>query len=141
MKVFLSHAHKDAALADALVEALSAHGVEGWSFDREIVPGDNWAKKMGQALHDADLIVFLLTPGAMEASSIRHDVEFALSSRKHEDRVYTLFVGPTAAASRDVPWILLSLPYRQIGSRKDLSQAIADIVNLPRSVRKTTVHA
>mgnify|MGYP001548900996 FL=1 len=141
MKVFLSYAPKDAGAAEALVEGLSRRGVEAGSFDREVLPGDNWAKKMGEALKAADLIVFLLIPRAMETASIRHDIEFALASRKHRGRVYRLFIGSGDAAGKDVPWILLTLPHRRIGTRGELSESIPDIVGMLKPSRKIAVHA
>ena len=127
MKIFLSHARKDAALARQLVERLARKGFTVWMPEDKIEPGDNWAKKMGKALEDSEFMVILLTPKALESDSIRQDIEFAIMSRKYEGRVLTVFVGPMLQAGKDMPWILLKLPHRQVGSPADFGDVVREI--------------
>jgi hypothetical protein len=103
MKIFLSHARKDVTLAYQLAEQLRRGAFDVWLSEDEIVPGENWAKKVGKALDDAEMIVLLLTPAAMQSDSLQQDMEFALGSRKYENRVFSVFVGPTAQAGKEIP--------------------------------------
>jgi hypothetical protein len=127
MKIFLSHARKDGVLSYQLAEKLRRGGFEVWLSEDKITPGDNWAKKVGKALDDAELMVLLLTPAAMESDSLRQDLEFALGSRKYENRLFSVYVGPTLQAGKDVPWVLLRLPHRQVGSARDFGEVVEDI--------------
>jgi hypothetical protein len=126
MRIFLSHARKDIALASELARQLSKVGLDVWNSDEAIAPGDNWAKKIGEALDDSHLMVILLTPKAMESDWLRHEIEYALGSRKYEGRVYTVFAGPVLEAGKDMPWILLTLPHRQV-DRNDFADAVSEI--------------
>ncbi len=101
-----------------------------WLSEDNIAPGDNWAKKTGKALDDAEWMVLLFTPAAMESDSLRQNIEFALGSRRYEGRVFSVFVGPTLEAGKDVPWILLKLPNRQVESAKNFGQVVKDIQDL-----------
>ncbi|MGO8748576.1 MAG: toll/interleukin-1 receptor domain-containing protein [Thermoguttaceae bacterium] len=130
MKVFLSHARKDGALARQLADQLTRRGFVVWLSEDNIAPGDNWAKKTGKALDDAEWMVLLFTPAAMESDSLRQNIEFALGSRRYEGRVFSVFVGPTLEAGKDVPWILLKLPNRQVESAKNFGQVVKDIQDL-----------
>ena len=130
MKIFLSHARKDSALARQLADRLTRVGFTVWIADDQIVPGENWAKKIGKALDASELMVVLLTPRALESDSVRQDIEFALSSRKFEGRVFSVFVGSTLEAGKDMPWILLKLPHRQVESAKDFSGVAKEIQTL-----------
>ncbi|HUY35541.1 MAG TPA: toll/interleukin-1 receptor domain-containing protein [Pirellulales bacterium] len=130
MNVFLSHARKDGTLARQLADCLSRAGFTIWIADDEIVPGENWAKKIGKALDAAEWMVILLTPRALESDSVRQDIEFALASRKLEGRVFTVFVGPTLQAGKDIPWILLTLPHQQVDSAKDFPEVAKEIQTL-----------
>jgi len=141
MKVFLSYARKDSALACRLADCLTRAGFAVWTAEHQIVPGDNWAKKIGKALDDAQLMVILLTPGALESDSVRADIEFALSSRKFEGRVFSVFVGPTLKAGKDLPWILLKLPHRQVQSAKDFAGVVEGILALPTDTSMSHSHA
>ena len=127
MKVFLSHARKDSAAARQLAKQLVQRGFSVWLPEDEIEPGDNWAMKMGKALDQADLMVFLLTPNALEADRIHQDIEFALGSREFENRVFTVLVGPTRQIGKDLPWILLKLPHHQVESARELNEAADEI--------------
>ena len=85
---------------------------------------------MGKALEDADWMVLLLTPAAMESDSLRQNLEFALGSRQYEGRVFSVFVGPTLEAGKDLPWILLKLPHRQVESAKRFGEVVKHLKSL-----------
>src|SRR5262249_16045924 len=125
MKIFLSHARKDSHLARQLADRLATKGFAPWIFQEEITPADNWAEKIGKALDDSELMVILLTPAALRSDSLlRQDIEFALGSRKYECRVFSVFVGSALEAGKDMPWILLKLPHRQIESAKSFGEVV-----------------
>jgi hypothetical protein len=50
MNIYLSHARKDLALAFQLAERLEAEGFTVLHPEADIVPGENWAAKIGAAL-------------------------------------------------------------------------------------------
>ncbi len=127
MKVFLSHVRKDNRLAYQLAEQLTGAGFSVWLPDEHISLGDNWAKKVGRALDDAELMVVLLTPKALESDLVRQDIEFALGSRRYEGRVFSVFVGPTMHAGKDIPWILLKLPHCQVSSPQDFDEVVKEL--------------
>jgi hypothetical protein len=110
MQVFISHAAKDRELATRLALQLSRAGFPVWYAAEDIAPGDNWAKKMGEALEGSDVMVALITPGALESESLRGDIQYGLTSKKFEQRLVPVLVGfVTFAGGKDVPWILLKM--------------------------------
>src|SRR5438874_656684 len=111
MNVYISHARKDADLALRLAKRLEDMDLTVVHPQSDGMPGENWASELGKALQDAEFMVILLTPGAFERDVVRMDVEFALGAEKFDGRVFTVFVGPTKLAGKNVPWILLSLPH------------------------------
>ena len=123
----MSYARKDSALARQLADRLTRGGFTVWNPEEEIAPGDNWAKKIGKALENSEWMVILLTPRALESDWLRQDIEFALGSKKYEGRVFSVYVGPTLEAGKDVPWILLKLPHRQVESAKDFGDIVKDL--------------
>jgi hypothetical protein len=127
MKIFLSHARRDDDLARQLAARLTRGGFTVWNSEEEIVPGDNWAKKTGKALDNSELMVFLLTPTALESDQLQQDIDFALQSRKFEGRVFSVLVGSTRRKNKNVPWILLKLPHCQVESGKDFGKVVKEI--------------
>jgi hypothetical protein len=130
MKVFLNHARKDNDLARELRLKLEPEGFSVWTAEDQVFPGDNWAKKVAKALEDSDLMVVLLTPRSFESEFLRQNVQFALGSKKYAERVFSVFVGPTMDAGKDVPWILLRLPNRQVESASEFGDVVRDIRNM-----------
>jgi hypothetical protein len=141
MKVFLSHARKDGALARQLADQLTRSGFAVWIPEEEIGPGDNWAKKIGKALENSEWMVILLTPRALDSDWLLLDIEFALGSKKYEGRVFSVFVGPTLEAGKDVPWILWKLPHRRIKSAKDFANVVKEIKALSARSGMSHSHA
>lgn len=128
MDIFLSHAAKDAALAGELGEALQRAGFGVLPSQDNVRSDINWARRVGLALDQAEWMVVLLTPGAVESDpSLRQNIEFALGSQRYEHRVFTVFVGPAAKAEKDVPWILLMQPHEQVASARAFKSVVKKI--------------
>ncbi len=106
---------------------VSRAGFTVWIPDAEVAPGDNWAKKIGKALDESDMMVILLSPRALESDTLWQDIQFALGSKRYDGRVFSVFVGPTPAAPKETPWILLKLPHRQVRSARDFGQVVKQI--------------
>lgn len=105
MKVFISHAHENKALAQKLAKALKRAGWDVWD-DEQILPGDNWAEKIGQALEESQAMVVLLT-GAGLSSNVRWEIEYALGKKSLKNRLIPVLVGSEVNISnQNFPWIL-----------------------------------
>jgi hypothetical protein len=141
MNIYLSYAHSDGELAHRLADQLKKKGMTVFDPEEDISPGDNWALQMGKSLQESDFIVFLLTPGAMKKEWLRKDVEFALGSKKHENRVFSVFVGPTPEFGVDMPWILWKLAHIQIESGADLKKAVKKIASQCASLEESASNA
>jgi len=110
MRVFISHAAKDRELASRLAVELSHAGFSVWNPAEEIAPGDNWAKKIGEALDESDVMIALVTHGSLESEALPADIQYGLTTTKFEQRLIPVLVGfVTFVAGKDVPWILLKL--------------------------------
>jgi hypothetical protein len=109
MNVFLSDAGKDGSLAATLASVLAESGVDVWNPDEEIVPGDNWAMKVGKALEAADAMIILLTPETVDSEWLRRQVEYALTTKKYQGMVVPVILGTAAELPDEIPWILLRL--------------------------------
>jgi hypothetical protein len=132
MKVFISYSSRDKALARRVAEVLEAAGLSVWADWREILPGDNWAEKIGQGLRESDAMVVLLTPDALESDSVQRDISYALGERRYSHRLIPVFVGgPEEFTAESVPWILkqlkvVNLPER--GKREEDLKQIAQVL-------------
>ena len=109
MKVFISHAHENEALAKKLGKALKGAGWDVWD-DEQILPGDNWAEKIGQALEESQAMVVLLTGAALSSSAVRWEIAYALGEKRFKNRLIPVLVGSEDNISNhNFPWILSHL--------------------------------
>jgi hypothetical protein len=130
MKVFISHTHKDKALAKEVATALEKAGLNVWSFS-EIVPGENWAERIGQELNESDAMVVLLSSNALESQSVRFEIDYALSEKKYRKRLIPVLIGDLEDR---IPWILkrlktINLPEhgRNEEQLKQIAQALKEV--------------
>ena len=107
MKVFISHAAKDIALARKVATVLTKAGLEVWD-DQKIMPGENWAERVAEALRESEAMVVLLTPDALQSNWVRHDIEYALSEKRYRKRLIPVLVSSVSeeSAQEQIPWIL-----------------------------------
>jgi hypothetical protein len=110
MKVFISYAGKDEALASKVVASLEEAGLDAWYSKREIMPGDNAADKISAALQESDAMVVLLTPSSLESNSVSWEIDYALSQKPFRRRLIPVLVGETGDFPPDrIPWIFSHL--------------------------------
>ena len=128
MRVFISHSSKDTSVARQPARRLSEAGLRVWLPEDEILPGDNWAKKVGQALEGSDLMVVLVTPHAFESEWLKEEIQYALTAGQYKGRLIPVFSGSQTETSSDVPWILRKLNPVQIGGSEDDWQQVIDKV-------------
>jgi len=101
MKVFLSHTSEDRQAARILADELEQAGFEVWSADL-LLPGDNWADELAEALRSSDAMVVLISPSSVRSEWIRREIEYALGTKRFEGRMIPVLIAPT----RGIPWIL-----------------------------------
>ncbi len=127
LKVFLSYSPSDKTLALKIQARLKDSDLDVWYADREIFPGDNWAKIRGKALEESNAMVVLLSPDSLD--DVKKDIEYALGNRAYEHRLIPVLVGdPKQIPQNKIPWILrrlnmITLPNN--GQGEDLNQIVA----------------
>ena len=110
MKVFISHSPQDKLLARKIASGLEKHGLDVWDESREIVPGENWAEKISQALKESEAMIVLLTPDALQSDPVRWEIDYALSKKEFNRRLIPVLVGNAdSLPEENIPWILRHL--------------------------------
>lgn len=136
MKVFLSYSHRDDALASRLTKTLESEGVRVWYGSRDILPGDNWAEKIAKALADSDAMVVLISPSALESSSVKREIEYALGKTDYNrHRLIPVVVGGRKLLqASDFPWILKKLNVIQLPEDEQSEEGFKRVVEALRQV-------
>ena len=115
MKVFISHSHKDSALAARISRALRKDGLEVWDPDADVFPGDNWAEKAARALEESHAMVLLLTPAAVNSPYVRREIEYALGAKRYSNRLIPVAIGAREELPADsIPWIVRRMPWVEL---------------------------
>ena len=74
LKVFVSYAHKDYKLWDALkthLDILKNEGLIQWWFDGQLRPGSDWSQGIRQELEQADVVILMLSNAFFASDYIR----------------------------------------------------------------------
>lgn len=128
MKVFLSYSHKDSELAKQIANELYENGLEVWNSETEILPGDNWAEKVSDALKDSNAMVVLITPESLESRTVQREIEFALGNNSYNNRLIPVLVGSEENLSKEsIPWILRRLKTIRLSKPEQTDEGITQI--------------
>jgi hypothetical protein len=95
LKVFVSYSRDDLEIADQLVPALEALGFEPLIDREDISPAEDWQKRLGALIAEADTVAFLLSPSAVQSD--RCEWEIAETDRLSK-RLLPVVVRPLGAA-------------------------------------------
>jgi hypothetical protein len=81
--IFLSYSRKDELFAIQLASDLSKAGLTVWIDREEIRGGDEWERKIIEAIKNATSIIVCLSPDAIESHWVRREIFLAHSLQKH----------------------------------------------------------
>lgn len=119
MKVFITYASKDEALAGKLAASLEEAGLDAWYDKREILPGDNWAEKISQGLKESKAMVVLVTPTALESDTVQRNISYALGDESFSNRLIPVIIGDSDDLPQDrLPWIFKRLKTITVSNRE-----------------------
>jgi hypothetical protein len=118
LKVFVSYARDDLDVADQLVAALDAFGFEVLIDRHDISPGEDWQKRLGALIAEADTVAFLLSPSAVQSDRCEWEIAATdrLSKRLLPVVVKPLGATPVPARFQELNYILLYTEPRVPGS-------------------------
>lgn len=129
MKVFLSYSQRDALLARNIADGLRREGLTVWAPGEEILPGDNWADRVSQALKECDAMVALLTVNTPPSSNVQWEIGYALGNKAYSHRVIPVLVGSEAQSpAQAVPWILERFRVIRLSEPGQTDKAVHEIV-------------
>jgi hypothetical protein len=116
MNVFISHAAADKDLARRVADVLKASGFQVWWDESQVLPGDNWGEKLGQALDTSDAMVVLLTRDSLQSPNVSYEIGYALGKKDYKGRVVPVIAAPPDQLPRDkIPWVLSKFPTVNLG--------------------------
>jgi hypothetical protein len=96
----------DEVLAQKLSEALKKLGLDVWD-GTDILPGENWAAKVAEALQESQAMVVLITPDSLHSSHVRHEISYALGAENYDRRLFPVLAAPLdQIPTEQIPWIL-----------------------------------
>jgi TolB-like protein/tetratricopeptide (TPR) repeat protein len=82
LRVFVSYASPDAAVAGALVESLERHGIACWIAPRDVKAGALYADAIVRAISGAKALVLVLSENAIGSSHVGKEIERASSKKR-----------------------------------------------------------
>jgi class 3 adenylate cyclase/tetratricopeptide (TPR) repeat protein len=80
--IFISHAEKDAALAQELAKGLEAAGYSTWYFERDVLPGASYLSQVADAIEQSQAVVLLVSSNALGSDQVSKEVVGAFEHRK-----------------------------------------------------------
>src|SRR5271165_2015835 len=80
--VFISHAHKDKRIAQAICEKLESARVRCWIAERDISAGDDWTEATRNAIGSSRVMVVVLSENANAAHHIEREIAHAFYTRR-----------------------------------------------------------
>ena len=78
--VFVSYAHDDAQVADAICQGLEQRAIDCWIAPRDIRVGDEWASSIVAAVDEARVLVLVFSANANDSRHVRREVELAVEA-------------------------------------------------------------
>ncbi len=101
-RIYLSYSHPDREKVWRLYQQLAAAGMRPWMDVEDILPGEEWEKRLREAMQGSDLILVCLSRESPGRSSHQAEVLEALEISKQKDEG-DIYVIPVRLELCDVP--------------------------------------
>jgi hypothetical protein len=83
-RIFIAYAVEDAALAERLFAALDAHGFAPWLDRRKLLPGQNWPRRIEEAIASSDFFIACFSRNSADKrGGFQAEIRYALDCAKH----------------------------------------------------------
>lgn len=134
-QVFLAHAEEDDTVSDRVRRNLMREGFTVWVSKTDIQTGAEFQTAIDRGIEEADNIVYLLSPDAIQSPYCQHELNYALSLNK---RIIPILVRPTDPAL--VPLALRNLQYIDLTNNSTESDYQHDESRLIRILREDATY-
>lgn len=84
-RLFISHASKDAAIADKIVSFLEARGVPCWISSRDILPRSKYADAIVEGMQSCSACAVLVSATSNASDEVKREVDLASRKKKSAD--------------------------------------------------------
>ena len=92
-RVFVAYAHEDATQAARIFDTLLAAGFDPWMDERKLLPGQNWARAIRNALETSNFVVCCFSRNSIyKRGGFQAEIRYALEAARRLplDEVYLL---------------------------------------------------
>jgi hypothetical protein len=89
--VFISYSRKDRDFVESVVQHLSHSEFTWWLDTRNLQPAEIWRSELKDAIIDADNVIFVISPDAIDSIYCKMELDFAV---EHNKRVIPLVAVP-----------------------------------------------
>ena len=119
-QAFLAHADDDRIKTDRVRRSLLREGITVWTSRADIKTGSSFQQEINRGIEEADNLIYLISPQAIESAYCQQEVNYALSLNK---RVIPVLIEPTSLD--EVPKEHRTLQFIDV-TEKDVQQSSLD---------------
>ncbi|MEM6251990.1 MAG: TIR domain-containing protein [Cyanobacteria bacterium P01_D01_bin.156] len=105
-QVFLAYTHEDKNVMEKIRNSLRREGFTVWTNTSDIKTGEAFEKAIQRGVEQADNVLYLLSPDAIQSKYCQHEINYASAFNK---RIIPVLVSPTP--TEDIPDNLRQLQY------------------------------
>lgn len=117
--LFISYSRKDISFARRLFNGLEQAGTDIWIDWEDIPPGEDWLKKIFQAIEEADNFLFVISRKSMASKTCSRELEHARENNKRLIPVVLEDINPA-----ELPQYLRALNWIFFRSEDDFNQSM-----------------
>ncbi len=91
---FISHSHEDREFVEKCITGpLATHGIETWYSNADIIPGQDYVRKIEAGLLRCDWVLVLVTENSATSDWVSDEVNTAMADKRFDERILPLTKG------------------------------------------------
>jgi len=94
LRVFISHSHADREFVESCITApLAKYGIATWYSNADIIPGQDYVKRIEAGLLKCDWVLVLVTGSSAKSDWVSVEVNTAMADKRFDQRILPLTQG------------------------------------------------
>lgn len=138
MTVFLSYTFEDRDLADQIRQHLHDAGIETWTADNVVAPGQSIVETIASAIADADALIVLLSRASAKSQAVSEEIAFAVAASG--GGAAKPMIPVVIERDVEIPLVLRDIKYLDLSQPRRYDERLTVLVDTIKSRPDTPEH-
>jgi hypothetical protein len=127
-KIFISHSPNNSQVAAIISNAIKSNGLDSFSGNDIVSPGDNWSERITTALTEFDIFLFLISKTTTSSRWQSSEIAYAIAAKSQNQDIKIIPI--LTEKNAEVPFFLKEFVYLDMSDTNNFDKGIENLISV-----------